>query len=129
MAYVQRVAAAYLKSANRTIGEFIPDPKPDRAEIAAKTDVAAAVKDYKGAAAMQAGEAFDASPKNIEARTERFTLPSETLLRLQANRISQGRRMAPRSLVLIHFRGPVRMYRESITSPVSSPKTKACSQT
>ena len=27
---VQRVAAAYLKSSNRTMGEFIPDPKPDR---------------------------------------------------------------------------------------------------
>ena len=73
---VQRVAAAYLKSSNRTIGEFIPDPKPDRSEIPGKTDVAAEVKDYKGAAALQAGEAFDASPKNIESRTERFTLPS-----------------------------------------------------
>ncbi|HLK19640.1 MAG TPA: pitrilysin family protein [Bryobacteraceae bacterium] len=73
---VQRVAAAYLKSANRTIGEFIPDAKPDRAEIPAKTDVAAAVKDYKGSATVQAGEAFDPSPKNIDARTERYTLPS-----------------------------------------------------
>lgn len=73
---VQRVAAAYLKSANRTIGEFIPDAKPERAEIPAKTDVAAAVKDYKGSATVQAGEAFDPSPKNIDARTERYTLPS-----------------------------------------------------
>ena len=73
---VQRVAAAYLKASNRTIGEFIPDPKPDRAEIAGKTDLAAALKDYKGDAAMAAGEAFDPSPKNIESRTERYTLPS-----------------------------------------------------
>ncbi len=73
---MQRVAAAYLKSANRTMGEFIPDPKPDRAEIPAKTDVAAVVKDYKGSATVQAGEAFDPSPKNIDARTERYTLPS-----------------------------------------------------
>ena len=73
---VQRVAAAYLKPANRTIGEFIPDAKPDRAEIPAKTDAAAAVKDYKSSTVMQAGEAFDASPKNIDARTERYTLPS-----------------------------------------------------
>jgi zinc protease len=73
---VKRVAQAYFKSSNRTIGEFIPDAKPDRAEIPAKTDVAAAVKDYKGEAAMAQGEAFDPSPKNIEARTERFTLPS-----------------------------------------------------
>lgn len=73
---VQRVAAAYLKSSNRTIGEFIPDAKPDRAEIAPKTDLAAALNGYKGDAAMAAGEAFDPSPKNIESRTERYTLPS-----------------------------------------------------
>ncbi len=73
---VQRVAAAYLKTSNQTIGEFIPDPKPDRAEIPAKTDVAAALKDYKGEVAMAAGEAFDPSPKNIESRLQRYTLPS-----------------------------------------------------
>jgi zinc protease len=73
---VQRVAAAYLKTSNQTIGEFIPDPKPDRAEIPAKTDVAAALKDYKGEAAMSAGEAFDPSPRNIEARVQRYILPS-----------------------------------------------------
>ena len=73
---VQRVAAAYLKSSNRTMGEFIPDPKPDRAEIPAKSDVAAEVKDYKSAVVVEAGEAFDPSPKNIDARTERYTLPS-----------------------------------------------------
>ena len=75
-AEVQRVAAAYLKASNRTIGEFIPDAKPDRAEIPGTTDLAAALKDYKGDAAMAAGEAFDSSPKNIESRVERYTLPS-----------------------------------------------------
>jgi zinc protease len=73
---VKRVAVAYLKPSNRTIGEFIPDAKPDRAIIPAKTDVAAEVKDYKGEAAMAQGEAFDPSPANIDARTQRFTLPN-----------------------------------------------------
>jgi zinc protease len=73
---VQRVAAAYLKTSNQTIGEFIPDAKPDRAEIPAKTDIAAVLKDYKGEVAMAAGEAFDPSPKNIESRIQRYTLPS-----------------------------------------------------
>jgi zinc protease len=73
---VKRVAATYLKPSNRTMGEFIPDAKPDRSEIPGKTDVAAAVKDYKGEALMAQGEAFDPSPKNIETRTERLTLPS-----------------------------------------------------
>ncbi len=73
---VQRVATAYLKSSNLTVAEFIPDPKPDRAEIPAKADVAAMLKDYKGDAAMAAGEAFDPSPANIEALVKRSTLPS-----------------------------------------------------
>jgi zinc protease len=73
---VQRVAAAYLKASNRTIGEFIPDAKPDRSEIPARTDLAAALNGYKGDAAMAAGEAFDPSPTNIESRTERYTMPS-----------------------------------------------------
>ena len=71
---VQRVAAAYLKDSNRTLGEFIPDAKPDRAEIPEKTDVAAVLKDYKGQAVMAAGEVFDPSPKNIESRTQRYVL-------------------------------------------------------
>jgi zinc protease len=73
---VKRVATTYLKPSNRTMGEFIPDAKPDRSEIPARTDVASAVKDYKGEAVMAQGEAFDPSPKNIETRTERLTLPS-----------------------------------------------------
>ncbi len=68
---VQQVAARYFKPANRTLGMFIPTPKPDRSEIPATPDVAALLKDYKGAAAIAAGEAFDPSPTNIESRTKR----------------------------------------------------------
>jgi zinc protease len=70
---VQRVAAAYLKSSNRTLGFFIPTVAPDRAVIptVAPTDVAAMVVGYKGRVAAASGEAFDASPANIEARTKR----------------------------------------------------------
>ncbi|MCW5970536.1 MAG: insulinase family protein [Blastocatellales bacterium] len=66
---VQRVATTYLKSSNRTLGVFIPTDKPDRAEIPETPDVLAMVKDYKGDAAVAAGEAFDPSPANIESRT------------------------------------------------------------
>lgn len=69
---VKKVAAAYLKSSNRTLGMFIPTPKPDRAEIPDTPDVAAMVKDYKGAEAVASGEAFDPSPGNIESRTARL---------------------------------------------------------
>ena len=71
---VKRVAATYFKSSNRTIGEFIPDAKPDRAEVPAAPDVNALVKDYKGEAAMSQGEVFDSSPANIESRVKRLQL-------------------------------------------------------
>lgn len=73
---VQHVASAYFKSSNLTVAEFIPDAKPDRAEIPKKGDIAAMLKDYKGDAAMAQGEAFDPSPANIESRLQRSKLPS-----------------------------------------------------
>ena len=73
---VTRVAKAYLKSSNRTLGEFIPTTAPDRAEIPATPDPAARFKDYKGGAAIQQGEVFDPTPQNIEARVIRATLPN-----------------------------------------------------
>ena len=73
---VQRVALDYLKRSNVTIGEFIPDAKPDRAPAQQKVDVAAVIKDYKGDAAVATGEVFDATPANLDARTERFVLPN-----------------------------------------------------
>lgn len=68
---VSQVASRYFKPANRTVGLFIPTPKPDRAEIPATPDLTAALKDYKGDASVAAGEAFDPSPANIESRTIR----------------------------------------------------------
>src|SRR5262245_19140244 len=79
---VAKVAAAYLKPSNRTVGMFYPTPKPDRAEIPAPPDVAALVKDYKGDAAVAAGEAFDPSPATIESRVARTTLPGGLKLAL-----------------------------------------------
>jgi zinc protease len=71
---VQQAAQKYLKESNRTLGIFTPTDKPNRAEIPAKTDVAAIVKDYRSDASVAAGEAFDYSPANIEARTTRGEL-------------------------------------------------------
>ena len=73
-AAVQKVALDYLKRSNLTIGEFIPDAKPDRAPVPATVDVLATVKDYKGDTATAAGETFDPAPANLDARTQRFTL-------------------------------------------------------
>jgi zinc protease len=75
---VLRVAKAYLKSSNRTLGEFIPTKTPDRAEIPPTPDIAALFKDYKGGAAISQGEEFDPSPTNIEKRLTRFQLSNGT---------------------------------------------------
>jgi zinc protease len=81
---VQRVAAAYFKPDNRTVGLFYPTDKPNRAEIPRVTDaeIVAMTKDYKGNAALAAGEAFDPSPSNIDTRTIRSSLPNGMKLEL-----------------------------------------------
>ncbi|WP_420806708.1 M16 family metallopeptidase [Hyalangium minutum] len=79
---VTRVAATYLKTSNRTLGEFIPTPKPDRAEMPPRVDMAAMLKGYQGRAAVAQGEAFDPSPANIEARVQRSQLPGGLKLAL-----------------------------------------------
>lgn len=73
---VTRVARAYLKSSNRTLGEFIPTSTPDRAVIPPTPAVAELFQDYKGGAPVQEGEVFDPTPQNIEARVVRATLPN-----------------------------------------------------
>ena len=72
---VQRVAASYLKPSNRTVGVFVPDDDPDRAEIPVAPDVASVVEGYRGAEAVAEGEAFDPSPANIDRRTRTGDLP------------------------------------------------------
>ncbi|ATB44415.1 zinc protease [Cystobacter fuscus] len=68
---VTRVAAEYLKSSNRTLGEFLPTARPDRAELPPRVDVAGMLQGYQGRAAVAQGEAFDPSPDNIEKRVTR----------------------------------------------------------
>ena len=44
------------------------------------------MKDYKGDTASVAGEAFDPSPANLDARTQRFTLPNGMKVALLPNK-------------------------------------------
>ena len=87
---VQRVAREYLKPSNRTVGLFIPTAKPDRADIPQTPDVVALLKDYKGEAGVQQGEAFDPSPANIESRVHRSTLGSGLKLALLSKKTRGG---------------------------------------
>jgi len=97
---VARVAKLYLKESNRTTGKFIPTAAPDRSEIPATPNVAAEVKDYKGNAAIEAGEAFDPSPANIDARTIRVTLPNGMKLALLPKKTRGGTVSAT---LVLHF--------------------------
>jgi zinc protease len=71
VADVKRVANTYLIDSNLTMGTYIPDDKPLRAVITAAPQVDALLAGYTGHAAVAAGETFDATPKNIEARVKR----------------------------------------------------------
>ncbi len=74
LADVNRVATSYLLRDNRTLGTYIPTEKPVRAPAPATVNVADLVKGYKGDAAAAQTEAFDASPANIDQRTETIVL-------------------------------------------------------
>ena len=87
---VRNVAEKYLKASNRTLGLFIPTATPDRAEIPAPVSVAELVKDYKGQAAVAQGEAFDASPANIDARTTHFSTPAGLKVALLSKKTRGG---------------------------------------
>jgi len=67
---VNRVARDYLTASNRTFGRFVPSQTAQRAQIPAAPDAATLLKDYAGKAAVAAGEHFEPTPANIQARTE-----------------------------------------------------------
>jgi zinc protease len=71
---VSAVAARYLRRDNRTVGVFLPDDAPQRAEIPPAPTVADVLKDFKGKAATLSSEAFDPSQANIDARTTITTI-------------------------------------------------------
>ena len=87
---VERVARAYIKQSNRTLGMFLPDKAPDRAPLAQTPDVAAMMKDYKGSAAVAEGEAFAATIENVEKRTTRVDLADGLKLALLPKKTKGG---------------------------------------
>ncbi len=72
LADVQRVAEQYLLPSNRTLGVYLPTDKPVRAPAPARVDLPELMKDFKPEIAAARVEAFDATPANLEARTQRF---------------------------------------------------------
>lgn len=71
---VQRVATQYLLPANRTLGTYIPTDKPQRPPAPKLVDVAEQIKDFKPQVAAAAAEAFEATPANIDKRTQHVAI-------------------------------------------------------
>ncbi|MDW8468380.1 MAG: insulinase family protein [Burkholderiales bacterium] len=91
---VRRVAAAYFKPANRVLGAFVPTGRPDRAEIPPRPALEALLADYRGAQALEDGEAFDPTPENIERRVLRRTLANGIRAALLPKKTRGGRVVA-----------------------------------
>jgi zinc protease len=67
---VQRVAKAYYKRDNRTVGIFLPEDAPERAIVPSTPAVSEVMKDFKASAKGAEAEAFDPSQDNIDRRTK-----------------------------------------------------------
>jgi len=90
LADVQRVAQTYFKPDNRTVGRFIPTEHADRVSITEAPGAAELLEGYIGREAIAAGEAFDPTPANIDARTQTFTLSNGAQLAVLA-KATRGR--------------------------------------
>jgi len=61
-----------LQAANRTLGIYEPTETAERVAIPRRPDLDPILQAYRGRAAVAAGEEFDATPENVEARTQRL---------------------------------------------------------
>src|SRR5204862_3242579 len=68
-------AVNYWQRNNRTVCLFIPPDKAERIAGPLTPDVKGVVENYQGREAMAAGESFEPTPANIEARVQRMELP------------------------------------------------------
>jgi zinc protease len=73
---VVRVAKAYFKPSNRTVGYYIPDSAPDRTVITPAPDLKKTLENYKSTITVARAETFDPTIPNIEQRVQRAKLPN-----------------------------------------------------
>lgn len=71
---VARVLDTYLTRDNRTVGVFLPDSQPERAEIPSEPDLETLLADYQGREVEVIEVVFEPSAENIEANRVNFTL-------------------------------------------------------
>jgi zinc protease len=140
VADVQAAALKYLKSSNRTLGEFVPNAKPERAEVPMVADISASLKNFKGDAPIAQGEAFAATPENIEKRVKRGvivggmktallqkktrgeTVSAHIVLRFGDEANLQGQRVAAQMLGQMLMRGTRTKTREQLRDEMDNLK-------
>ena len=72
---VNRVVKTYFQQPNRTVGVYIPSKEAQRLTVPAAPAMESIVKNYKGGTVAEAGEAFDPTPANLDARMTTVTKP------------------------------------------------------
>jgi zinc protease len=73
-AEVQEAAGKYFRRDNRTVGVFLHDENPQRAEMPKVASAAEMLKDFKPRETTSLAEAFDPTPDNIDRRTKRLEI-------------------------------------------------------
>ena len=71
---VAKASQAYYRRDNRTVGYYLPEDNPQRAEVPAAPAVAERMRDFKATAEVSVAEAFEPSQANLDARTERLVI-------------------------------------------------------
>ncbi len=87
---VQRVAEKYFVKSNRTLGRFIPTEAPVRAEITEDASIKEQLATYKGRAVVEAGEVYDNTVANIEARKKEFKWDLGTTVSVYPKKLRGG---------------------------------------
>ena len=64
----------YFVRDNRVVGTFIPDNKPQRAQMTPAPTLDQVLSEHQFKEQGQEAEVFDSSPANLNARTDRFTI-------------------------------------------------------
>jgi zinc protease len=80
---VQTAAGQYFRRDNRTVGLFLHDDTPQRAQMPVVASAAEMLKDFKPKAATADAEDFDPSPDNIDRRTKRIEINGMRIALLQ----------------------------------------------
>jgi zinc protease len=126
---VVRVAKAYLKASNRTVGVFIADAKPDRTDVPATPDLDKLLDGYRSTVTITQGEAFDPTPANIERRVVRSKLANGLKVVMLSKRTAAGSISA---VIELHFgnaktlagKGPAAQFAGSLLMRGTRTKTR-----